>query len=1612
MVAVKRKATFDKAKGDDKRIKSAAASHHVIRVSAEGPAFQRGGGDVLNPIEKRQIRNQARQDLLREVDTGPPPAGFQTLDEDGLFSVGEPNLLPARPAKKRKQATKNGIEGMKLSTVVKEHHQRIEGLSYRKLAPGLLVLGQVVSVGIRDITLALPNNLVGYVPLNSVSDVLNDLTELNDEGLTSSGNQRSSQQPVSFPELRNYVRLGQYLRAVVTSNSELSNSHPSGKKRIELSITPQSVNVGLTKENIISNTLLQVEVVSTEDHGFVVSPGLSSPDTRGFLALKDMDKNIDASTIGPGAIILCLVKSITSNGTVIKLSSEPQLLANLKKHCLSSATSTVDHLLPGAVVEVLLSSAHSQGFTGKAIGLVNVTADMLHSGQLAGQHAAKHDFFEGSKVKARIVWAFVGTGTKTVGVSVLPHLLALSKLGIVAESGATETPVDLLPISTIKDDFEVRSIVSNVGLVLDVGVPDILGFAHISRVSDEKVKSISGHDNKFKVGSRHRGRVVGYNPMDGLFMLSFESRILDLPFLNLEEVPIGQKMNVVVERILSPANGPMGVIAGLTDSISGLIPETHFADVPLQLPERKFKVGQAMPARVLSVDHGRKHIRLTCKKTLLNTDSPVWKSYSDLQTGMKSPGTINFIQASGAILEFYGRVKGFLPVSEMSESFIHDPIQHFRVGQVLNVRIISLDIANARMTLSCRDPSAFETGDEQYLKHLRIGVKLVGRVNEKTTSELVLDLKGTSAKAILPISHLVDGSLAKCEGAAKRIRIGQKLDEIVVIGKSRNLRTLRLTNKSSLIEALEASKMPTSFEDIAVDNDVIGYVHNITQIGIFVQFANGLTGLLLKSHISRETSQLPNFGVHEGSTVVARVLSIDDEQQRFLLTQRDVATDLDPKHIIKPSKQEASRSQSLSYPVDGVSKSVADYSLDKLTKARVTGVKATQLNVELAEGVQGRIDVSQVFDTWDEIKDRKSPLTKFKIGQVLPVRVLGIHDSKNHRYLPITHTRTIPVFELCAKPASLIQRTGTLPTLDKVEVGSSWLCFVNNVANDCLWVNLTPNMRGRIHAFNASNDLTSLTDLATHFPIGSAVQARVLKVDLVKNWLDLTARNGNDATLKTLSDLRKGEIVPGRVIQVSETHIKVQLSETVIGLLLRVDIVDDFSKADPSSFHESQIIKACVVEQGDDRSKVALSTRPSRMLSSTLSVPDPEILSSSQLQVNQIVRGFVKNVTDKGIFVMLSRNCTAYVKVSNLSDDFIKDWRREYQRGQLVKGKVIALDPSGDRVQMSLKKSILQQDYRPRITWDDVEEGQIHKGKVRKVEQFGAFIVLENSANVSGLCHRSEIADESIHDARKLYEEGDLVKVKILRHDRDNRKLSLGMKTVYFEDEYLSSGSEAMSDKSRNGGEGISIENEYFRTEVVDDDEPDGLSGVENANVHAEARDTASAIALTVDGFDWTGEIVSDRVFGNGNPDGVGFPRSISGSKLGMKWDSKDATAELDAKGLQSISDYERRLMTESGSSFVWLSYMSFHLGLGEVDKAREVGQRAIRAINIQNEEELMNVWMGLLNLEQAYGEEESLNLTLKSACQYNDEREVHRRLASALIQSKSYEVSALSEFV
>ena len=345
---------------------------------------------------------------------------------------------------------------------------------------------------------------------------------------------------------------------------------------------------------------------------------------------------------------------------------------------------------------------------------------------------------------------------------------------------------------------------------------------------------------------------------------------------------------------------------------------------------------------------------------------------------------------------------------------------------------------------------------------------------------------------------------------------------------------------------------------------------------------------------------------------------------------------------------------------------------------------------------------------------------------------------------------------------------------------------------------------------------------------------------------------------------------------------------------------------------------------------------------------------------------------------------------------------------------------------MSLRKSHIENEYKPPLKFSDVKVGQIVTGKVRKVEDFGVFIVVDDSANVSGLCHRTKLSNQPGADPKKLYEEGDAVQAKILRINKEKKQISFGLKASYFSKAQQQSGPErseldngdisdsdelnpevggvaldedSNAENDRSSASGINIEN------VTDTDSDVEMDGVDDVGKEPIAKEDGVAAAtndfqgLTTGGFDWNGG-VSVTGDGGGRSD-TDAETSEPKKKKRRKAEIKiDKTGDLDADGPQSVADFERLLLGQPNSSVLWLSYMAFQLQLSEVAKAREIAERALRTINMRESTEKMNVWIALLNLENTYGSDESLEEVFKRACQYNDSQEIHERLISIYIQS------------
>ncbi|CAK7216611.1 rRNA bioproteinsis protein rrp5 [Sporothrix bragantina] len=1594
---------------------NAGAATLVSRLKEDEPLFPRGGGSVLTPLEYKQIQVQAKSDALFDQHT------------DGADKADA-------PAKKKQKSKRKADD--KPAAKPADDSVKIESLNFKRLVKGSLVLGQIAAISPLEISVALPNNLMGHLPLTSISETLTKRIAAEVEAAEKSDAEDDDNEDSDEVDPQTLFTIGEYIRVSVVSTEE-DVPGAKNKRLIELSVRPEHANAGLTEQDVVRNATVVASVLSVEDRGYVMDLGIAGSDLRGFLAKKEVDMSIPEERLQPGAVLLCLVSSKPANGKVAQLTTQKKQLGSLKS--VAADAVTINTFLPGTAVDVLLSDVSSRGLVGKVLGHLDATADVIHSGAGGSDGDLDDKYKVASRVRARVICTFPTSDSPKIGVSVLPHIAALEPQTVEADAPSKKSkkeqkqdaqegqpaklPLDVLPLSSTVERCTVRRVEPNVGLWVDVGVKGVPGFVHISRVKDGKIDALFESSGPFKVGSVHAGRVLGYNPIDGSYILSFEKSVLDQTYIRIEDVPVGKVVHGTVKKMLIQATGISGLIVEIADGITGLVPELHLADVKLQNPEKKFREGMKVKARVLSTDPEKHQIRLTLKKTLVNSDLPPVAKYEDLSFGLQCLGTIVNIIPAGAFVQFYGDLRGFLPVSEMSEAPITNPEEHFRQGQVVSVRVRKFNAENNRLTVTCKDPTAFGVEKQLALKDLAPGQIVSATVMVKNLDGVEVELANSGLKATLPVGHLSDRSAAKNAAALQRLHVGQVLPELVVLDKHDGRRSITLSQKASLIAASKDSTLLTHMDDASVGDMLAGFVRNITPTAVFIQFAAHIVALLPKQLMPLAIQNQPEFGLHISQSLEVRVISVENER---------IVVSLQPEPKTTVNADDDASGTKLVKPADKALKTLGDISVGVVTKAKVTSVKATQLNVKLADNVLGRVDITEIFDKWEDVPDAKDPLRDFKENQVIEVRVLGIHDARRRTYLPITQRSSRSVFELSAKPSNVkATEAPTALTMDKIEPESSWIGFVNNRKSNCLWVSLSHNVRGRLYGMEASNDLSLVKDLAENFPIGTALQVRVLRVDAEQGRLDLSARTADAKDEIDWSTLGKNMVLPAKVTRVNERQVVVQISKAVSGPIHVIDLADDYDRAVTTPYFKNDIVRVSVVSVDASNKKVRLSTRPSRVLNSSLKVEDREITNITDVVAGTIIRGFVRSVADKGLFVNLGGDVVAMVRISDLSDSYLKDWKAHFQVDQLVRGRVVSVNSELKQVQLTLKASVVDDNYKPLSTLADFHQGQIVSGRVRKVEDFGAFIVLDNTANVSGLCHRSEMADKAVRDARKLYKEGDVVKAKILSINQENGRVNLGLKPAYFDDEEEDDDEDAMSvDEDDDGARLDDSDNEDDSdddSDMVDIRDAIDITGTDNDleilgggdsdsdDEDDEEGGAANGVSggLSAGGFDWSGANL-DKAAASGDDDDEEEGADAGAAKKSSAKRKKaaaaaaqmdiDRTAELDISGPQTASDFERLLLGQPDSSALWIAYMAFQLQVSELAKARETAERAIKTINVREETERLNVWIAYLNLEVVYGTDETADEVFKRACQYNDQREVFERTASIYIQSGKLE--------
>jgi len=293
------------------------------------------------------------------------------------------------------------------------------------------------------------------------------------------------------------------------------------------------------------------------------------------------------------------------------------------------------------------------------------------------------------------------------------------------------------------------------------------------------------------------------------------------------------------------------------------------------------------------------------------------------------------------------------------------------------------------------------------------------------------------------------------------------------------------------------------------------------------------------------------------------------------------------------------------------------------------------------------------------------------------------------------------------------------------------------------------------------------------FKVGDSVQAKVLKLDRVKEKVSLGFKQLLPDPWSTVGEVYPiGSKMKGRVSSVTDYGAFIELEPGVEGLVH----VSEMSWSKRAKHPKN------LVDIGDEVDVLVLGidTHDRRIsLGMKQLTPNPWETIRERFQVGSKVQGKVRNITDFGAFIEVEDGVDGLVHVSDISwSKKIKHPKDALKRGQDVEAVITSIDTEGRRLSLSIKELAPS-------AWDAFvaahKAGSIIKGKVSRFANFGVFVDLGDE--IEGLCHISELADERVERPEQVVQMGQELEFKILRIENDVQKIGLSARAVGKEDE-------------------------------------------------------------------------------------------------------------------------------------------------------------------------------------------------------------------------------------
>jgi len=289
--------------------------------------------------------------------------------------------------------------------------------------------------------------------------------------------------------------------------------------------------------------------------------------------------------------------------------------------------------------------------------------------------------------------------------------------------------------------------------------------------------------------------------------------------------------------------------------------------------------------------------------------------------------------------------------------------------------------------------------------------------------------------------------------------------------------------------------------------------------------------------------------------------------------------------------------------------------------------------------------------------------------------------------------------------------------------------------------------------------------------IGRKVRAVILKIDQERRNIVISRRKlieeeRESAKSRLLENLKEGDIVTGTVKNIADFGAFVDLGG-IDGLLHITDMSWGRINHPSELLKIDQKVEVKVLNIDREKEKIALGLKQREA--------SPWEQIEKKYPVGSRVKGAVVNLMSYGAFVRLEDGIEGLVHISEMS------WTRRVnhpselvQPGQEV--DVVVLDINKDKQEISL--GMKQTEVNP---WELVAEkyppGTLIEGKVRNLANYGAFVEIE--PGIDGLLHISDMSwTRNIGHPSELLKKGQPIETQILNVDRENKRISLGLKQI------------------------------------------------------------------------------------------------------------------------------------------------------------------------------------------------------------------------------------------